>query len=261
MTTHERQPKEWDAAGYDRLSDPQFAWGMRVLERLRFDGDEQILDVGCGSGRLTRELANRLHSGRVVGLDRSENMTRAASAALGDMSPVVCADALAVPFRSAFDVVFSTATFHWVLDHSLLFRSLYDVLRPGGRLEAQCGGGANLERVHARALELMASERFRRYFHDWRSPWNYAAASETTDRLRRAGFRNIRCWLEEAPTSFTEVARFREFLEKIILRSFVARLGAGVDRDAFLDTIVQHAERDDPPFTLDYWRLNISAAK
>lgn len=261
MTTREVQPKEWDAAGYDRLSDPQFAWGLRVLARVQLKGDEQILDVGCGSGRLTRELASRLHSGRVVGLDRSEDMTRTASAALGETCPVVCADALAIPFTAAFDVVFSTATFHWVLDHALLFRSLFSVLRAGGRLEAQCGGGANLERVHALALELMASERFRRYFRDWKSPWNYANPAETAERLRQAGFRKIHCWLEEAPTPFTEAARFREFLEKIILRSFVARLGATDDRDAFLDAVVQHAERDDPPLTLDYWRLNISAAK
>jgi trans-aconitate methyltransferase len=260
MTIREGQPKEWDAAGYDRLSDPQFAWGLRVLERLQLQGDEQILDVGCGSGRLTRELSNRLRSGRVVGLDRSENMARTASAALGENISVVCADALAIPFTADFDVVFSTATFHWVLDHALLFRSLRGVLRPGGRLEAQCGGGANLERVHARALELMATERFRRYFRDWKSPWNYAAPAETAGRLRAAGFRKIHCWLEGAPTPFTEAARFREFLETIILRSFVARLGAGEDRDAFLDTVVQHAKNDDPPLTLDYWRLNISAA-
>src|SRR4051812_20867102 len=112
----ELPPREWDAAAYHRVSEPQFAWGMLVLDRLALRGDERVLDAGCGSGRLTAELLGRLTSGSVVGADLSVEMVRAAHATLSarpnaPMADVVCADLLALPFTAEFDAVFSTATF------------------------------------------------------------------------------------------------------------------------------------------------------
>ena len=254
--------REWNAEAYHRLSEPQFAWGLRVLERLRLEGDEHALDAGCGSGRLTRELARRLEHGRVTGVDLSENMARAAAATLGNGAGqrVVCGDLCRLPFRDdAFDAVFSTATFHWILDHDRLFAELRRVLRPRGRVEAQCGGGPNLASVHARANALANRPERRRFFEDWHEPWLFASAADTEERLRRAGFGFVRCWLERAPTAFSTADRYRAFLESVVMRPYLARLPSEAERDTFLDALVAQAANDDPPFTLDYWRLNISA--
>ncbi len=114
MSSHSPSPREWDAATYHRVSEPQHAWGLRVLDRLQLRGGEHVLDAGCGSGRVTHALAERAKAvgGRVVGADRSVQMTRVARTTLAADTPVVAADLLALPFRRAFDVVFSTATFH-----------------------------------------------------------------------------------------------------------------------------------------------------
>ena len=132
--------REWNADTYHRVSNPQFDWGLPVLARLPLEGHELVLDVGCGTGRLTRELAARVPRGRVIAVDRSANMLAVAGAYLAQSAvPVrlVQADAASLPFRGVADAVFSTATFHWVLDHPRLFGSVYAALKPGGRFVAQ----------------------------------------------------------------------------------------------------------------------------
>ena len=134
--------REWNAETYHRVSNPQFDWGMVVLARLPLDGGECVLDVGCGTGRLTEQLLARLPLGRVIGIDQSSNMVSVAREYLkaqSDRLQLLVADAAALPIREQADAVFSTATFHWVLDHPRLFRSLHDALKPDGRMVAQCG--------------------------------------------------------------------------------------------------------------------------
>src|SRR5207237_6572203 len=159
-----------------------------------FRGDEMVLDAGCGTGRVTAELLNRLPRGRVVALDLSFNMLRDARKALagrfGPHANFVHADLLALPFVGAFDGVFSTAVFHWVRDHDRLFRELFAALKPGGWLLAQCGGGANLVRLRERANTLMRSPKYAAFFGDWNEPWEYPDPLLTGQRLLRAGFSN-----------------------------------------------------------------------
>ena len=140
--------REWNSSVYHRLSQPQVSWGKKVLARLRLRGDEIVLDAGCGTGRLTAELLEALPRGRVVAIDLSQNMLNSAREHLlgqsGNRVRLAAADLLHLPFAGVFDGIVSTAAFHWVLDHDQLFSSLRRALRPGGWLEAQCGGGPNL---------------------------------------------------------------------------------------------------------------------
>jgi trans-aconitate 2-methyltransferase len=132
------------------------------------------------------------------------------------------------------------------------------VLRDGGRLEAQCGGARNLAKVHARANALREQEQFRGYFITWNDPWLFATAAETEARLRRAGFVEPRCWIEPAPTTLPDAEQFRAFIQNVVMRPYLLPLPNDL-QDRFLDAMVADAAKDGPPFTLDYWRLNISA--
>jgi trans-aconitate methyltransferase len=233
-----------------------------VLSTLSLRGDEHVMDAGAGTGRLTVLLLERLPRGRAVAVDRSVNMTRVARETLPIRNAdVVAADLSNLPFGGAFDVVFSTATFHWVRDHDRLFASLFAVLQPGGRLHAQCGGGRNLERIHDRAHDLMLTRDFARYFVGWEEPWEFATAEVTRERLIRAGFHDVHTDIEETPFTFTDADSFRTFITTVVMRPFLARLPTDALRDAFLDRIVAEAAGDSPAFTLDYWRLNKSATR
>ena len=261
----EREPHDWDAATYDRISAPQLAWAQELLDRLALQDDEVVLDAGCGSGRLTAELLSRLPRGRVLCADLSSNMVRSArehlEPAWGGRARYLCADLSALPLRAAADGVFSTAVFHWIPDHPRLFASLFAALKPGGWLEAQCGGAGNLERLRSRAQRLMKSPEFAPHFQGFEDSREYASPELTGQRLRAAGFVEAEAWVEPAPATFLSREQFREFIGKVNLHKYVARLEDGELSRRFLDAVADQAAGDDPPFTLDYLRMNLRARK
>jgi trans-aconitate 2-methyltransferase len=224
-----------------------------------------LLDAGCGTGRLTAELLDALPRGRVVALDISQNMLRSAREHLqpqfGGRVPLVAADLHDLPFDGAFDGVVSTAAFHWVLDHDRLFRGLHRALRPGGWLQAQCGGGANLARLRERMHALAASTRYAPFLADYPEPWLYQDAEGAAATLQRAGFVDVHSNLESAPTLLEDRTRFMEFVSTVIVRTYLERLPEAGLRRQFVAQLADQAAADDPPFLLDYWRLNLSARK
>jgi trans-aconitate 2-methyltransferase len=256
-------PREWDARSYHAVSEPQFEWGKRVLRSLELAGDETVVDAGCGTGRLTALLADRLPNGSIVAVDRSDNMALVAAKTLSAYrrSSVAVADISAMPFPSMFDAVFSTATFHWILDHERLFAELQRVLKPGGRLHAQCGGGDNLRRIQARAFDLAQTSEFAAMFANWKWATHYADVESTARRLRAAGFVDIDVSLEAAPFVFPNADSFATFVSTVVLRAFLAKLDDDDLRRRFVDRITNIAANDAPAFELDYWRLNIRARR
>jgi len=245
-------PREWDAETYDAISDPQFSWGMEVLERLELDGGEAVLDAGCGSGRVTEVMAKRLPNGSVVAVDASEAMIDKARQRLGDAASYLVADLSELEVDEQVDLVFSTATFHWILDHDRLFARLRSALRPGGRLVAQCGGLGNVAE-HAQAIAAVATRpEYAGYFEGMTLMWNFAGPEQTEERLRAAGFAEARCWLEPKPVTPADPLRFTM---TVTLGPHLARLPEEL-RLPFAEAIL---ERSSTPLTLDYVRLNIEA--
>ena len=257
--------REWDAATYHRVSDPHVSWGQRVLDRLALRGDETVLDAGCGSGRLTALLLERLPRGYVIAADASANMLRAAADSLeprfSERVTYLQTDLQTLILPTLVDAIFSTATFHWIPDHPRLFRHLRAALVPGGRLVAQCGGGPNLARLRDRMASLMASPPFAPFFAGWDGPWTFADDATTATRLHDAGFIEVATDLEPAPTVHADAATHRTFLTSVVLGSHLARLPDDATRHAFVDALVDLAATDDPPFALDYWRLNLRARR
>lgn len=253
---------DWNAQRYHQVSNPQFAWGLRVLDRLPLRGDETVIDVGCGSGRLTAELLGRLPRGRVIGVDQSAGMIDAAHDYLlprfAGRVDLVRADILTLQVDPV-DGAFSTATFHWIHDHAQLFAHLHRLVKPGGFLHAQCGGGPNVARLHRRTAVLMKSAEFAPHFVSWTEPWEFADAETTAERLRAAGWVGIETNVEPAPVVFEGPRPFAEFIETVVLRPYLAYLPSAELRTRFVDAVTSQAATDHPPFELDYWRLNLHA--
>jgi trans-aconitate 2-methyltransferase len=261
------EARQWDGRSYDRISGPMEGLGLEVLARLDLRGDEVVLDAGCGSGRVTQALLERLPEGRVIAVDASRSMVEAASARLG--APVVSAgstpaggrsgrvevrllDLLDLELAKPVDAVLSTATFHWIADHDRLFRRLHAALRPGGRLVAQCGGEGNIDALRGEANAVLAGRPYAEHFRGWQPPWNYRGAEETASRLLGAGFASAECWLMPSPQ---RPEHPREFLSTIVLGPHVQRLPAEL-REPFLDDVLA---RLGEPVVVDYIRLNIDA--
>ncbi len=255
---------DWDAARYHRISAPQFDWGQRVLARLQPAGGERILDLGCGTGRITQEILASMDGGCVTGVDLSGAMLAVARASrpegLSRHVRYVQASGAALPFSGTFDAVFSAATLHWIHDHDAVFAGVHEALKPGGRFVAQCGGAGNLQRLLEHAAPLMESRTYRRYFDDWHDPWYFADPETTAVRLRAAGFIAVDAWLEEAPVDLATADAYNEFVSCVCIRHHLERLPLDL-REPFAIELTGIAARDSPPFVLDYRRLNIGGRK
>jgi SAM-dependent methyltransferase len=188
-------------------------------------------------------------------------MLREGRAQFGRSIDLIQADAVQLPFRDAmFDAVFSTATFHWIQDHETLFSEIHRVLKPRARLVSQCGGGPNLQMLYRRARGLRVSDAYAPYFAGWSDPWNFATEEQTVDRLKAAGFDHIYVSLEPAQTPFADIDAYEAFVTTVCLRHHLERLPAEL-RHSFVHELALAAAADDPPLTLDYWRLNADAIR
>ena len=257
-------PREWDAQTYDQISEPQYQWGLEVLDRLDPQAGESVIDAGCGSGRVTEKLLERLPDGRVVGVDGSNEMIKVAREKFAgdDRVTLIVSDLLDLTPEllgqngapTDVDALFSTATFHWITDHDKLFSRIHSVLRPGGRLVAQCGGEGNVAE-HARAIASVATQpQYVDHFEGMTMMWNFANPAETEERLRNAGFEDISCWLEDKPV---QPENPYDFTTTVTLGPHLTRLPEG-KRRAFAEAVL---ELSPDPLVLNYVRLNIDARR
>ena len=257
-TTNVSAPRDWDGGTYDRVSDPQLRWGTYVLERLRLQGDERVLDAGCGSGRVTELLLQRLPRGRVVAVDASPGMLQEAEhrlAPYGERVELTRADLAApLPVQGQVDAVLSTATFHWITDHAALFRNLAAVLRPGGQLVFQCGGAGNIASVMDAIQE--AEKDFSGGWPAGWHPWNFSGADETRERLEQACFTEIETWLNPEPAPLEAGEPLERFLGTVVLGGHLDRLPEA-QRPAFVRAVASRLPRPE----IDYVRLNAVARR
>jgi trans-aconitate 2-methyltransferase len=246
-------PRDWDASSYERMSAPLEAMGRDVLDRLDLRGNERVLDAGCGTGRVTAALLERLPDGEAVAVDGSPAMVERARERLGDGVDLRVADLLELELERPVDAILSTATFHWIADHDRLFARLLAALVPGGRLAAQCGGAGNIEALNAAAERVGEREPFAPDLAGWRGPWNFASTSETRARLRRLGWTDVWTWSHDVRVEPDDP---REYLGTVALGSHLERLEPEL-RNPFVDAVI--AELDEP--VVEYRRLNILARR
>ena len=242
--------RDWNAAEYDRLPIPMTRWGEEVLGWLELRGDETVLDAGCGTGRVTEALRDRLPRGRVIALDGSASMIAQGRTRLGDdRVTYLVADLsrpLPMPNHEPVDAVLSTATFHWVLDHDALFRNLAAVMRPGAQLAAQCGGIGNIASIEAALGEMGESFAGRKLF---------AGPAETHTRLEAAGFVEVATWLHDEPSPLPP-EELETYLATICLGDHLEAMGDD-ERRRFVHEVAVRLPRPE----IDYVRLNIKARR
>ncbi len=240
----------WDAHTYDRTSEPQQAWAADVLARLAgIAPNAKVIDIGCGTGRVTEVLVALVPRGRVLAIDASADMVDLARRRLGDRAQVWCQDVRDLELDDPVDAIVSTATLHWVTDHVRLWGRLARALGPRGVLEIQCGGEGNIKGVRE-VIDAVARE-VAPELVGW-SPWVFAGPKETEQRLRTAGFTEIRCWLEERPTYPQDVD---PFVRTSILAAHLERLPTE-RRERFAAAVTAKVS-----LPLDYVRLNASAVR
>jgi trans-aconitate 2-methyltransferase len=243
---------DWDASTYHRISEPHQVWARQLFERLALQGDEVVLDAGCGSGRVTEMLVDLVPEGRVYAVDVAPSMVEHTRELLGDRVIASQQELTELSLPEPVDAIFSSATFHWIPDHARLFAALAAVLKPGGRIVAQCGGYGNIDSFRTIADDVARTGEFAPYFADWSGPWNYARADLTAERLEAAGFVDVQTWLEPSPATIDDA---ESFVRTVCLLRHLDRLPEDL-HTSFIRAVLARAST---PLVLDYVRLNMVA--
>jgi trans-aconitate 2-methyltransferase len=249
--------RDWNGRSYDRISAFMEELGREVLDRLALGGDETVLDAGCGTGRVTQALIDRLPRGHVIGVDGSPDMIAVAAERLPTGTELRVQDVCELDVGRPVDAILSTATFHWIPGHDGLFAALHAALVPGGRLVAQCGGVGNVHAVHAAAAAVGRREPYAEHLAGWQGPWNFSTPQDAERRLRAAGFTDVSAWLVQRPVTPDEPL---EYLGTIVLGAHLERLPAAL-HDVYVDAVADALRAEDGRVTIDYVRLNLDAVK
>lgn len=184
----------WDPRDYSQNARAQAIWADELARLLKLCGDEAVLDLGSGDGRVTASIADRVPIGHVVGLDASEQMVRYARIEHGlsrSNLGFVLGDMQAIPFLNAFDRIFSNAAIHWAPDQSQVVAGIARALVPGGRAVLQMGGAGNAAPI-LRVLEgLIVSDPWAPFFSDRKERYRFLDDQVYTRLLEGSGLEPV----------------------------------------------------------------------
>jgi len=211
-----KKDTEWNAADYAANSAVQQIWARELIAQLQLRGDEHVLDVGCGDGKVTAEIARAVPRGSVTGADASAPMIEFARQTYprGKVPNLEfqVMDARQVRFAQKFDIVFSNAALHWVDDHRAFLRGAASVLRPGGHLVVSCGGKGNAHDVFVALRSEMRLKRWRGFFRRLEKPYFFYSPDSYEKWLPRFGFKSCGVRLSPKDTVYDGRAGFAAWL-------------------------------------------------
>ncbi len=258
----------WDADTYDNISNTQEKWANILIQKRKWTGKENLLDAGCGSGRITKILSKIVTDGKIYAVDNDSNMIKKATENVGDIENVKLVQADLLDSESAnmpikFDVIFSNAVLHWVIDHHKAYENFYRLLNPGGEILILFVVFGNLKKILSVFDAVKELPEFGKYFSEWKIDRNYAKPAETENILKEIGYKDIEVYLTEAPANFNSKNDYSIYLKTVDLRPYLKYLPSEQTRINFVDSVLSYMEKHQPDlcWTLDYVRLTVSASK
>ncbi|MDR3574501.1 MAG: methyltransferase domain-containing protein [Anaerolineaceae bacterium] len=184
---------QWDAKDYEKNSTQQRQWAQELLQKLELHGNETVLDVGCGDGKITAEIAALLPNGSVTGVDLSEEMIALAQQRFPNQAypnlRFQRGDAASLPFDAEFTLVFSNAALHWISDNRPVIAGISRSLRSGGRILLQMGGAGNAAEIVVVLEKMIQSAQWSVYFENFGFPYGFFGPQEYQTWLINAGLR------------------------------------------------------------------------
>jgi trans-aconitate methyltransferase len=252
-----QQPSQWDARLYDDKHSFVYKMAEGLLDLLAPQPGEHILDIGCGTGHLTANIA--ASGAEVTGVDRSPDMIRLAREAYPQIRFEV-ADATSIPLQDSFDAVFSNATLHWVKEQERVVSEIARRLKPGGRFVAEFGGYGNIATLVAAAERAWLRLKLP---PPMPSPWYYPSLPQYATLLEKHGLQVTYAILFDRPTPLEEGENGLRNWLRMFGGAIFAKLSDS-NRDRFIEETVIEAKPtlfNDGQWIVDYRRLRIAAKK
>jgi trans-aconitate 2-methyltransferase len=256
---------EFDGEKYKRASGQQKAWGKKLITELDFTGGERILDLGCGDGVLSAELAKLVPNGFVLGIDASKGMIETARKDHARANVrFELLDINAIDFESEFDLVFSNATLHWVKDHDKLLRNVFKALKDKGTARFQFAGDGNCSNLIRILKEVISAKDYAKYFSEFDWPWYMPKVDGYRALLDDVAFTEKSVWSENADKHFESAEAMTKWIDQPSLVPFLGYI-ASKDRQQFRDVIVERMMKEtlhsDGTYFETFRRINVLAKK
>ena len=256
---------EFDGEKYKQASSQQKEWGKRLIAELEFKGVERILDLGCGDGALTTELAKLVPDGFVLGIDSSESMIETARKYNAGVNlRFELLDINAIDFESEFDLVFSNATLHWVRDHGKLLRNVFKTLRNEGTARFQFAGDGNCSNLIRILIETMSAKKYASYFSSFDWPWFMPSVDEYRALMDEVAFVQKKVWSENADKHFESAEAMTGWIDQPSLVPFlgyIAEKDRHRFRDAVVEQMIEETLQNDGTYFETFRRINVLVRK
>ena len=255
---------EFDGKKYKEASAHQKEWGTKVIMGLSFQGNEKVLDLGCGDGVLTSQIAALLPRGHVWGIDASLGMIRTAEELAGENLQFQHMDIAEIRFVDEFDVVFSNAALHWVKDHKRLFRNVYRALRPDGILRFNFAGEGNCANFFQVVREAIELPEYRENFKEFVWPWFMPKVSEYEILAGAFQFREMKIWEENADRYFAAAEPMINWIDQPSIVPFLKYVDAEKKqefRDLVVGKMLKKTGQNDGTYFETFRRVNVLARK
>ena len=255
---------EFDGKKYEQASAHQKEWGLKLIAELELKGNERVLDLGCGDGVLSAQIAELLPDGDVVGIDASQGMIGVALPKAKNSLRFMLMDIDDLKFTDEFDIVFSNAALHWVKDHKRLLQNVNNALRPNGRARFNFAGEGNCVSFLKVIREAMADERFVEYFADFEWPWYTPSVDEYTALCDSSGLQNVKVWGQNADRYFPDKETMIRWVDQpslVPLLSYFPEEQRTLFRDYVVQRMIEETLQDDGTCFETFRRINLSAEK
>lgn len=255
---------EFDGQKYKTASAHQKEWGTRIVAELSLTGAETILDLGCGDGVLTKQLADLVPEGKVLGIDASMGMIETAKELAVHNLSFAYQDINDMAFANEFDLIFSNAALHWVKNHERLLRSCYIALKPGGVMRFNFAGDGNCANFYDVVRQVMDNPTYSEHFENFAWPWFMPRLSEYEEMVKHHKFRESRVWAEKADRNFTTIDDMVKWIDQPSIVPFLKYLPQEKKqgfRDEVVRRMVDKTSQPDGTCFETFRRINVLARK
>jgi trans-aconitate 2-methyltransferase len=255
---------EFDGEKYRKSSTHQKQWGERLISEFDFRGDERILDLGCGDGVLTASLAELVPGGYALGIDASKGMIETAKKIKADNLRFEILDINQLDFESEFDLVFSNAALHWLMNHRLLLKNVKKALKNDGILRFNFAAKGNCPAFFEIVRGAMNSEKFKKHFSGFEWPWYMPSLGRYKKLLVEQSFKEIKVWGERIETRFPDAEAMIGWLDQpslVPIIKHVADDGKTEFREYIIKQMIDNTRQADGSCIEIFQRINVFAKK
>ncbi len=255
---------EFDGEKYKNASLHQKQWGNKLICEFELQGDEHILDLGCGDGVLTAQLAARVPHGHVIGIDASQGMIDTARKLATQNLTFFVQNINTLQFHNEFDLIFSNAALHWVKDHQTLLNNAFQALKDNGILRFNFAAEGNCAYLLNVIWETLAQQDYSDYFSAFEWPWFMPGIDEYKALLYPCPFQEMRIWGENADRYFLEAEAMIKWIDQPSLVPFLKYIDEPVKqqfRDAVVARMLEETKQEDETYFETFRRINVFARK